>query len=399
MPAAGFAREAGPVAVPVAERIATDVAPPARAAAPAVEVPAVAATMPGALPAKVQDGSYVDYHTFMAARRRHICSGRPVARGGCEQQGNEAGSVGDGVADGRGDMEPTPTECRIRTFSHQVKQLQASTASALLPEGDYSAQPPLPSTAVWRSTAAWDANTEHAPTPVVEDATATLALQQRLENCDEAGCIALGLVMSASSMAAETAARWQHRMGESGAASSSGGVGAVLREPLRLWRARALHLRRLEQLGLEEVGALRLFSWTSWRGNCQFVSVAYLLWGMPERHLEVREAAVAQIVSFPDRYQSYIPGSVEAFAASMAEPGAWGDVITLIAISDAFSVNINVVSSTSEQEVLSFGPKNAAATGTLWLSFFEAHYKPLEPKAGAEARSGDEDSPAECVVS
>ena len=84
-----------------------------------------------------------------------------------------------------------------------------------------------------------------------------------------------------------------------------------------------------------------------------------------------------------DLYSPYIgdASQFEAYCIKMANGGEWGDHVTLQAIANAFSVDINLVTSYHFNGVIEVTARSAErASRACWLSFWaEVHYNSIYP--------------------
>jgi len=91
-------------------------------------------------------------------------------------------------------------------------------------------------------------------------------------------------------------------------------------------------------------------------GNCQFSSCADQLFGDPDRHPEVRKAAVEWLrdhadyklpnsTMIGDYLQTEFFPAWEDYIEYMGQNGIWGDHFTLLAIAEVYKIKIVIVSS------------------------------------------------------
>ena len=112
-------------------------------------------------------------------------------------------------------------------------------------------------------------------------------------------------------------------------------------------------------------------------GNCQFRALSDQLFrDGGANHEEVRSSVIERLLSSPDDYAPYCaPMSIENHAQRMSKPGEWGDHITLQAASDAYGVEINVLTSYMQAGFIEIQPRDADAVRNsprnLWISFFQ----------------------------
>jgi len=114
-----------------------------------------------------------------------------------------------------------------------------------------------------------------------------------------------------------------------------------IRPPLKETVQGNLLHKRLENLRLCEVPMLG-------DGNCQFRSFSHELYGTPAHHSHVRRIAIAHMRNHRDDYSLYFGNKTEfrEYYQKMKKNAAWGDELTLRALSDAFCVTIHVLTST-----------------------------------------------------
>ena len=80
-------------------------------------------------------------------------------------------------------------------------------------------------------------------------------------------------------------------------------------------------------------------------GNCLFRAMAHHLFWDQERHLEVRAAAVKHLHTKPQVLAAYaVEGTghlgAKSWLTQMAKPGTWGDELALLALAQAYSINL-----------------------------------------------------------
>lgn len=121
-------------------------------------------------------------------------------------------------------------------------------------------------------------------------------------------------------------------------------------------------------------------------GNCQFRALSDQLFrDGGANHEEVRSSVVERLLSNPDDYAPYCaPMSIDEYVQRMSKPGEWGDHITLQAASDAYGVEINVLTSYMQAGFIEIQPQDTDAVRNspraLWISFFaEVHYNSIIP--------------------
>lgn len=121
-------------------------------------------------------------------------------------------------------------------------------------------------------------------------------------------------------------------------------------------------------------------------GNCQFRALSDQLFRDDgEHHEEVRAVVVEHLTKHSDDYAPYCaPLDINEYVRRMAQPGEWGDNITLQACADAYGVDINVLTSYMDAGFIeiqpSGGSQSSSSPRSLWISFFaEVHYNSILP--------------------
>jgi OTU-like cysteine protease len=174
--------------------------------------------------------------------------------------------------------------------------------------------------------------------------------------------------------------------------------------------ARARLRARLQLYGLGEFEV-------SGDGNCQFAATADQLFRDPTRHTEVRAAAVRELRSHPELYSPFVvvggagegaagvgdwsakesQSGFEGYCSELSHPGTWGDHVTLQAISNAYGVQICLVTTSESQVYIEVSPREASSSRVLWLSFWsQRHYNSLYPLEALDQRVREEQS--DCVI-
>lgn len=104
-------------------------------------------------------------------------------------------------------------------------------------------------------------------------------------------------------------------------------------------------------------------------GNCQFRALAHQLTGTEESHAAVR----AEVVAFMQRVRAEqfdfyfeAPQAADDYFAAMAEPGTWGDELTLRAASDLFNLRVHVLTSEERNFYVKYSPSPPTNVGA-WL--------------------------------
>ena len=111
-------------------------------------------------------------------------------------------------------------------------------------------------------------------------------------------------------------------------------------------------------------------------GNCQYRSLAALIYGREAEHDVVREVVVAQLARDPLRYRDFVlDAGWTDYVAQVAAEGTWGDHITLQAAADAYGLQINLLTSFESEPMIEVRPLEQKSTRVVWLSFWaEVHY-------------------------
>jgi hypothetical protein len=113
-------------------------------------------------------------------------------------------------------------------------------------------------------------------------------------------------------------------------------------------------------------------------GNCQFRSVSEQLYGTQQHHGFVRKRAVDYIRGHPDEYQAFLGEDFHYYVAGMAQPGTWGDELTLRAICDTFGVVVHVVTSEQHNWYLRYNPLKLRSPAEVFLTYVAPiHYNSL----------------------
>jgi len=134
-------------------------------------------------------------------------------------------------------------------------------------------------------------------------------------------------------------------------------------------------------------------------GNCQMRALADQIYGDERRHVEVR-AKIANWLLTNERFAVDKEGTTtigdfldrdlypnwRSYCNAMSKDSVWGDHLTLVAASEAYSVNIWVLSSVDaptndeRQYVTLISPKKTDLNKTLRLAHYhELHYNSLHP--------------------
>ena len=103
----------------------------------------------------------------------------------------------------------------------------------------------------------------------------------------------------------------------------------------------------------------------------QFRALSDQLYRSPHEHGYIRAAAVAQLRSFPNLYQAYIPEDYREYCHRMQQFGTWGDHVTLQAVADTFGVRIAIMTSYRDSSVVEIQPQGQVKSQrVLYLSFW-----------------------------
>ncbi|XRB10570.1 OTU domain-containing deubiquitinating enzyme [Pseudoscourfieldia marina] len=148
--------------------------------------------------------------------------------------------------------------------------------------------------------------------------------------------------------------------------------------------ARALLDSRLEQCKLVEKEMAS-------DGNCQFRALADQLYSKESVHAEVRQKVVQELSSNRERYEPFVDGNYDVYVTRMQMDKEWGDGVTLQAASDAYGVNISVITSYSEKFFIELTPEvpKMPEEQTLRLSLFvDTHYNSVYPSSEPAAAAG-----------
>ena len=97
-------------------------------------------------------------------------------------------------------------------------------------------------------------------------------------------------------------------------------------------------------------------------GNCQFRAVSHQLFGTEEHHREVRHRALEYIRAQKQQFACFCGDAhFERYLQKMERDRAWGDELTLRAISNAFGTRITVVTSAETAWLLRYEPDGASS--------------------------------------
>lgn len=134
--------------------------------------------------------------------------------------------------------------------------------------------------------------------------------------------------------------------------------------------AHARLLSRLDFFGLRERAV-------DGDGNCQFRALADQMYGHQREHLTVRRLVVEQLRAAPSAYRDFVlaeppePGAAgasepfDAYVSRMAQPGAWGDHVTLQACADRLGAEISLVTSFAAAAAEAGGAEDSAADAVI----------------------------------
>eukprot|EP00668_Euglena_longa_P042265 GGOE01055814.1.p1 GENE.GGOE01055814.1~~GGOE01055814.1.p1 ORF type:complete len:256 (-),score=31.13 GGOE01055814.1:176-943(-) len=123
-------------------------------------------------------------------------------------------------------------------------------------------------------------------------------------------------------------------------------------------------------------------------GNCQFRALADQLWRNQHSHREVRHLVTSRLKFHSNQYAPFVINEdYDTYVARMSKEGEWGDHLTLQAASDAFNVEVVLITSFADnRSIISIKPMDwgnsldgKSARQTLYLSFFaEIHYNSID---------------------
>eukprot|EP00054_Salpingoeca_dolichothecata_P039205 m.278903 g.278903 ORF g.278903 m.278903 type:complete len:150 (+) comp98201_c0_seq1:151-600(+) len=112
-------------------------------------------------------------------------------------------------------------------------------------------------------------------------------------------------------------------------------------------------------------------------GNCQFRAFSHQLYGTPDCHMHVRQKACDHIESNPDIFGIYFTSIAEfaIYVGNMRQEMTWGDELTLKAVTDAFGVIVNVITSHKSNWYLQYKPEKLKIPKRLFLAYLSpVHY-------------------------
>lgn len=119
-------------------------------------------------------------------------------------------------------------------------------------------------------------------------------------------------------------------------------------------------------------------------GNCQFRAFSQELFHSQDHHAYVRGRVVDRIVEDSETYRDFVD-DFEGYVYKMSQDRTWGDEIALQAFSDAFGVNVHVITTDTMHYHLEYSPRTAPAAGTspprrVFLSYIAPiHYNVVIP--------------------
>jgi hypothetical protein len=113
-------------------------------------------------------------------------------------------------------------------------------------------------------------------------------------------------------------------------------------------------------------------------GACQFRALSDQLYRSEKHHADVRAAVVAQLSRRPDAYAGFADAPWDEYLRRLAQPGEWGDHLTLQAAADAYGVRVCVLTTYAESPFLAVQPEQQRSERCLYLTLHaEVHCKRL----------------------
>ena len=132
-------------------------------------------------------------------------------------------------------------------------------------------------------------------------------------------------------------------------------------------------------------------------GNCLFRALADQMWGEPGRHVEVREAAVKEMIARADHFRNFLleedildlgVDDWDGYMRRMSEDAVWGGNSELLAAADFYARDIVVHQANEKPWVVTPNKMAAKQAGPLHLAYDGTHYDSVR-------RVGLLDGPAE----
>ncbi|KAK5446514.1 OTU protein [Exophiala xenobiotica] len=127
-------------------------------------------------------------------------------------------------------------------------------------------------------------------------------------------------------------------------------------------------------------------------GHCLFSACAHSM--SPEQvsksgpkkepYQNVRYAAAEFMAANPDDFAAFMEEPLESYVQKIRDTAEWGGQLELQAISQAYSININVLQADGRVEKISCGTEKAADTHDVWLAYYRhsfglgEHYNALK---------------------
>ena len=147
----------------------------------------------------------------------------------------------------------------------------------------------------------------------------------------------------------------------------------------------------------------RVFKQVGGGGNCQFLAVEDQLQNECDRQVtsqELRAASVQWIGEQSDDIMPFLIGlsgmTMENYLKELATPGVWGDQLTLLAMANSQSVNIQMISAQGSDFNRSYPDDQNLGWPTIYIGYYlDQHYvsTTLVPAAQvAEEDAADENS-------
>lgn len=106
--------------------------------------------------------------------------------------------------------------------------------------------------------------------------------------------------------------------------------------------------QKIDKLHLKQIS-------TADDGNCLFRSISRQLYGMEDKHLEIRSKIVAYLEKNVESFVEYFDSMehIKKYVDKMSKPGTWGDELMLHCAAEKFQIEVHVLNY-DENEKLSY---------------------------------------------